>query len=50
MENMNLESIFYDTRTANAILDRILHHCTVIQIVGDPLVHGIFHVEFEVIL
>ena len=29
------ESIFYDTRIANAILDRILHHCTVIQIVGD---------------
>lgn len=29
------ESIFYDTRIANAILDRILHHCTVVQIVGD---------------
>ena len=29
------ESIFYDTRIANAILDRILHHCSVIQIVGD---------------
>lgn len=29
------EGIFYDTRIANAILDRILHHCAVIQIVGD---------------
>lgn len=29
------ESIFYDTRIANAILDRILHHCTVVQIIGD---------------
>lgn len=29
------ENIFYDTRIANAILDRILHHCTVVQIVGD---------------
>ena len=28
-------SVFYDTRIANALLDRILHHCTVIQIVGD---------------
>ena len=29
------EAIFYDIRIANAILDRILHHCTVIQILGD---------------
>lgn len=29
------EAIFYDIRIANAILDRILHHCTVIQIEGD---------------
>lgn len=29
------ESIFYDARIANAILDRLLHHSSVIQIVGD---------------
>ena len=29
------EAIFYDIRIANAILDRILHHCSVIQILGD---------------
>lgn len=29
------EDIFYDIRIANAILDRILHHCSVIQILGD---------------
>lgn len=29
------EAIFYDIRIANAILDRILHHCYVIQILGD---------------
>lgn len=29
------EGIFYDIRIANAILDRILHHCSVIQILGD---------------
>ncbi len=29
------ENIFYDVRIANAILDRILHHCSVIQIIGE---------------
>ncbi len=29
------ESIFYDVRIANAILDRILHHCSIIQILGE---------------
>ena len=29
------ESIFYDARIANAILDRLLHHSSIIQIVGD---------------
>ena len=29
------EAIFYDIRIANAILDRILHHCSVIQILGN---------------
>lgn len=29
------ENIFYDVRIANAILDRILHHCSIIQILGD---------------
>lgn len=29
------DSIFHDARIANAILDRILHHSTVIQILGD---------------
>ena len=29
------ENIFDDARIANAILDRLLHHCSVIQIVGD---------------
>ena len=29
------EGIFYDIRIASAILDRILHHCSVIQILGD---------------
>lgn len=29
------EDIFYDIRIANAILDRILHHCSVIQILGN---------------
>lgn len=29
------ENIFYDVRIATAILDRILHHCSVIQIIGE---------------
>ena len=29
------ESIFYDVRIANAILDRILHRCSIIQILGE---------------
>ncbi|MDD7306767.1 MAG: ATP-binding protein [Peptoniphilaceae bacterium] len=29
------ERIFYDARIANAILDRLLHHSSIIQIVGD---------------
>ncbi len=29
------DSVFQDTKLANAILDRILHHATVINIVGD---------------
>lgn len=29
------EGIFYDVRIANAILDRILHHCSIIQIIGE---------------
>lgn len=29
------ESIFYDVRIANAILDRILNHCSIIQILGE---------------
>ena len=29
------DEVFQDTKLANAILDRILHHATVVTIVGD---------------
>ncbi len=29
------DKIFQETKIANAILDRILHHATVVSIVGD---------------